>query len=169
MSTSRSDAVHEKWRESTEKFDYFILGVVGALCAYISQTYKPERIGLNPGTLDLLALLVLVLGAVFGFRRIEMTNLATMINQRVLHSNERRGALVSVVHKGPRVNTETGEVYTPEYASQEVAKLTKLIELHHPKLESAQRRAQRYYKLRNAFTLTGFLMLLSAKLYSAYV
>lgn len=169
MPTSRSDAVHEKWRESTEKFDYFILGVVGALCAYISQTYKPERIGLNPGTLDLLALLVLVLGAIFGFRRIEMTNLATMVNHRVLHSNERRGVLAKVVHNGPGMNTETGETYTPEHATQEIAKLSKLIDLLHPKLEFAQKRAQRYYKLRNAFTLTGFLMLLGAKLFSAYV
>ena len=90
MSTARSDGVHEKWRESTEKFDYFILGVVGALCAYISQTFKPERIGLNPGTLELLALLVLVLGAVFGFRRVEQVNLVTLVNYRILHANERR-------------------------------------------------------------------------------
>ena len=85
MSTARSDGVYEKWRESTEKFDYFILGVLGALCAYISQTYKAERLGLNPGTLDLLALLVLVLAAVFGFRRIEAVNQGSLINHRILH------------------------------------------------------------------------------------
>lgn len=168
MSTSRSDGVYEKWRESTEKFDYFVLGVLGALCAYVSQTYKAERLGLNPGTLDLLALLVLVLAAVFGFRRIEEVNLATRINQRILHANERRGVLVSVMQNGPGINTQTGQTYTPEYAASQVPQLTKQIKQLEPELEVAQENAQGYYRLRNAFTLVGFLMLVSAKLYAAY-
>ena len=169
MSTARSDGVYEKLRESTEKFDYFILGVVGALCAYISQTFKPERIGLNPGTLELLALLVLVLGAIFGFRRVEQVNLATLVNYRVLHANERRGVLVSVIQNGTGVNTETGAIYSPGFAAQEIPKIAEQLKQLQPKLASAQARAQLHYKLRNAFILIGFLMLLAAKLSSAYV
>ena len=168
MSTARSDGVHEKWRESTEKFDYFILGVVGALCAYISQTFKPERIGLNPGTLELLALLVLVLAAVFGFRRVEQVNLATLVNYKILQANERRGVLVSVIQKGTGVNTETGAIYTPEYAAQQIPGITEQLKQLQPKLASAQQRAQLHYKLRNGLILVGFLMLLAAKLCSAY-
>ena len=163
MSTARSDGVYEKWRESTEKFDYFILGVLGALCAYISQTYKAERLGLNPGTLDLLALLVLVLAAVFGFRRIEAVNQGSLINHRILHAYERRGVLASVTQNGSGINTQTGETYTPEYAASQIPLLSK------PQLQAAQKRALVHYQLRNGFTLVGFLMLLSAKLYSAYV
>lgn len=169
MPTSRSDGVHARWRESTEKFDYFILGVVGALCAYISQTYKVERLGINPGTLELLALLTLVLAAVFGFRRIEATLLSAAINHRILHSNERRGVLVSVARSGPGFNTETGQTYTPEYASEEIPRINEQLKQLQPKLIAAQKDALRQYKLRNAFTLIGFLMLLAAKVYSAYV
>lgn len=169
MSTARSDGEHKKWRESTEKFDYFILGVLGALCAYISQTYKAERLGLNPGTLDLLALLVIVLAAVFGFRRIEAVNLGTLINYQILHSNERLGVLASVTQNGSGINTQTGQTYTPEYAAGEIPQLTQQIEQLKPQLQATHERAQRYYQLRNGLTLVGFLMLLSAKLYSAYV
>lgn len=169
MSTDRSDIVYEKWRESTERFDYFVLGVLGALCAYISQTYKAERIGVNPGTLELLALLVLVLAAIIGFRRIEAVNQSNLINHRILHSYERRGGLVEVIQKGPGFNAQTGETYTPEYAKNKIAELSKKIALLQPELEDAQGRALKYYHLRNALTLTGFLMLLAAKLYSAYV
>ncbi|WP_428825194.1 hypothetical protein ACLIKD_11675 [Azonexus sp. IMCC34842] len=169
MSTARSDGVYEKWRESTEKFDYFILGVLGALCAYISQTYKAERLGLNPGTLDLLALLVLVLAAVFGFRRIEAVNQGTLINHRVLHAYERRGVLASVTQNGSGINTQTGETYTPEYAASQIPLLSKQIEQLKPQLQAAQKRTLIHYQLRNGCTLVGFLMLLSAKLYSAYV
>lgn len=169
MSTERSDGVYGTWRNSTEKFDYFVLGVLGALCAFISQTYKAERIGINPGTLELLALLVLVLGAVFGFRRIEAINQATLINHQILHSYEIRGGFVELIQKGPGFNAQTGETYTPAFAKIEIAKLNKKLEHLHPKIEEVQNRALRHYHRRNALTIIGFLMLLAAKLFSAYV
>ena len=168
MSTVRSDSVYEKWRESTEKFDYFVLGVLGALCAFISQTYKPDRIGINPGTLELLALLVLVLGAVFGFRRIEATNQTALISHKMLHANERRGVMVSVVQNGPGTNMQTGETYTPEFAQGEIENLTQQLNQLKPQVESAKKRAHNAYRLRNMLTFWGFLMLLAAKVFSAY-
>ncbi|MEZ5706341.1 MAG: hypothetical protein R3E56_14345 [Burkholderiaceae bacterium] len=44
MPTERSDKVYETYRQAVEKFDYFILGVTGALCAYISQVYKLAQV-----------------------------------------------------------------------------------------------------------------------------
>jgi hypothetical protein len=169
MSTSRSDSLYEQWRESTEKLDYFVVGVVGALCAYISQNYKPEQVGINPGTIELLALLILVLGAVFGFRRIEAANHCTSLNHRILYSNETRGALSEVIRGGTGINKETGEIYTPEYAAREIQVHTTMIAMLQPKIDSAKKKAMRSYRLRNAFTLVGFLLILAAKLYSAYV
>lgn len=169
MFTARSDGVYEKWRESAEKFDYFILGVLGALCAFILQTYKPDRIGINPGTLELLALLVLVLGAVFGFRRIEATTHATLLNHKMLHANERRGVMVSVTQSGNGTNTQTGETYAPEFAKKEIENLTRLLDQLKPQVESAKAQALKTYKLRNMLTFWGFLMLLAAKVFSAYV
>jgi hypothetical protein len=168
MSTARSDGVYEKWRESTEKFDYFILGVLGALCAFISQTYKPDRIGINPGTLELLALLVLVSGAVFGFRRIEATNQTSLINHKMLHANERRGVMVSIIQDGPKTNEQTGETYTPEFARNEIENLTQQLNQLRPLVESAKKQAHKAYKLRNRLTFWGFVMLLAAKVLSAY-
>jgi len=169
MSTERSDGVHEKWRESTEKFDYFILGILGALCAYISQSYKPEKLAINPGTVELLSLLIFVLASIIGFRRIETTNLATLINHQILHAHERCGALTSVLHNGPGFNSQTGQTYTPEYAQQEIPKLRKRIEQLSPHLHKVQEKAQRHYRVRNALMLLGFLTLLAAKVFSAYV
>lgn len=169
MSTERSDGVHEKWRASAEKFDYFILGVLGALCAYISQNYKPEKLAINPGTVELLALLILVLAAIIGFRRIEATNLATLINHQILHAHERRGVLTSVIHNGPRFNSQTGQTYTQEYAQQEIPELGKKIDQLTLQLHKVQQQAQRHYQVRNVLMLLGFLVLLATKVFSAYV
>ena len=91
MTTERSDKLRTTWRDSTEKFDYFILGVTGALCAFISQTYKPAKIGVNAGTLEVVALLILVLAVVASFRRLEKSLLTTATNHQELHAYEARG------------------------------------------------------------------------------
>jgi hypothetical protein len=168
MTTERSDALYKSWRESTEKFDYFMLGILGALCAYLTQGYKPDRIGLNPGTVEFVALLVLVLAAVLGFRRIEATNQATIINQRVLHANERRGVLTAIMHNGPKFNIQTGQSYSPEYAASQMPVLNSQIQSLEAQLERAEGKAFVSYRGRNVLTLVGFMLLLAGKIYSAY-
>ena len=169
MPTDRSDNLYASWRESTEKFDYFILGVICAMCAFISQTYKPAQVGMNAGTLELIALLVLVLASVVGFRRIERVLLVTMLNHRELHAYEARGAMVAKMSGGKTlINEATGPIYTPEAAAKRVSELTKTIEQLTVERVPVQAAALRSYKLRNAFTLIGFLLLLTARVLSAY-
>lgn len=168
MTTKRSDGLYESWRLSTEKFDYFILAVLGALCAYISQNYSPEKIGVNPGTIEFLSLLILVLSVILGFRRIEQTNQSLRLNHQLLHSYERRGNLSEVIEKGTGTNRGTGEIYTPEYAMQETVVLTSKIKTIEPLLKESQIKAKKYYNLRNYSMFLGFMLLIFAKLFSAY-
>lgn len=169
MPTDRSDKLYASWRESTEKFDYFILGIICAMCAFISQTYKPATLGVNAGTLELIALLVLVLAAVAGFRRIELTLLATMINHRELHANEARGGMVAKMGEQKNlINEATGHIYTPDAAAKRVAELTQAIEQLKVEKAPIKEAAFRSYKHRNGLMLIGFLMLLTARVWSAY-
>ena len=151
-------------------FDYFILGVISALCAFVAQGYRPAKLGLNPATLELVALLTLVLGAVAGFRRIEQTLMVTALNHRVLHANEARGAMVTKMQHGSTlINESTGQTFTPAQAIKRVEKLTATIDATQPELESAKIRALKQYKRRNALTLGGFLLVLFSRVWSAYV
>jgi len=45
--TERSLIAYENWKTSQEKFDYFILGVIGAFCAYVSQNITFSKLGVN--------------------------------------------------------------------------------------------------------------------------
>jgi hypothetical protein len=169
MPTDRSDKLHADWKASTEKFDYFILGVVCALCAFIAQGYKPAKLGINPSTLEFVALLVFVLAVVAGFRRIERTLQVTLLNHQVLHAYEARGGMVSKMSEGRTlINEATGQLFSPEQAQARVAELTKSIQELKPLLESAKARAHVYYTRRNGLSLTAFLLLLSARVWSAY-
>lgn len=95
MTTSRSDRVHDYWRQSSEKFDYFVTGITGALCAYISQTFNAEKISFSPNTLELLALLTLIASVFAGFKRIECVVETHKHNHGSLYLSELIGALTS--------------------------------------------------------------------------
>jgi hypothetical protein len=169
MTTERSDKVHSNWRESTEKFDYFILGIIAALCAFIGQGYKAAKLGINPNSLELIALLILVLAAIAGFRRIEQTLFVNLINYRVLQANEARGGMVAKLPEGRTIlNEATGQTYTPNQAMQRISKLTESIQSFEPQMDMAKKAALRQYNLRNYLTLIGFLMLLGSRVWAAY-
>jgi hypothetical protein len=169
MSTDRSDKVYETYQQAVQKFDYFVLGVTGALCAYISQVYKPAQIGLNPGTLELLALLLLVASAVAGFRRVENTTQVTSLNHQYLRAQEERGILTSMTNGGNLINESTGDILSPNMVAHKIQEATKAIPALRLRIENAQNEASRLYSVRNGLLFAGFSALVAAKVWSAYV
>jgi hypothetical protein len=68
----KSSAVaREAYREASQRFEYFILGVSVALVAYGGKTLETEKLGINPYTLEVAALLLFTASVVVGFKRIE--------------------------------------------------------------------------------------------------
>ena len=169
MTTERSDKVFDNWRQATEKFDYFVLGVTGALCAYISQAYKPTKLGFNPDTLELLALILLVCSAIVGFRRIERSIEVTLLNHRLLRANEERGVLVSKAQSGPLVNESTGDILSPQMVQQHIQEISAAMPKLRNQVDLASAAASRAYHTRNWLILVGFGVLMFAKVWSAYV
>jgi hypothetical protein len=62
------------YREGLQRFEYFIVGVSLALCAYVGQTLHPEKLGfLSAYTIEVVSLALLIVSAVAGFKRIGIT------------------------------------------------------------------------------------------------
>lgn len=170
MTTERSDKVYENWRQAAERFDYFVLGVTGALCAYLAQSYKPAKLGYNPGSLELLALMVLVFAAVAGFRRVEQTIVLSRLNHIFLRRNEERGVLTARSAAGqPIVNESTGEIVAPHQIPARIDALSKDLPAMQSKIDQVANSAHRWYGVRNWLILAGFALLVGAKVWSAYV
>lgn len=168
MTTDRSDKLYEASRDAQVKFDYFVLGVVGALCAYIGQAFHPSRLGFNPSTSELLSLLLFVGAAIAGFRRIESVNSLMRINSQYLRMQEERGTLAPTVGS-PVLNHSTGEVFSPDEVMAKIAALSEVIPKARASLESVGKTTLRMYKWRNGLLLVGFLVLLASRVWSAYV
>jgi hypothetical protein len=171
MSTERSDKVHETWRQSSEKFDYFVLGITGALCAYITQTFKFMKLGVTPNSLEFIAFLLLCLAAFAGFRRIEATVAVYRTNHILLRGGEKHGELTDnlSISTKPLINRATGEVIPRDVARANILAIRQT----EPELrELAERQATsagRWYTVRNWLLVAGFCALLSAKVWAAYV
>lgn len=168
MGTERSDKVYDTWRQANEKFDYFVTGLTGALCAYISQTYNPGKISLSPGTLELISLLILIFSVFSGFRRIEKTIQTHRYNHRSLYIAEQTGELVSNYSSGLAVNKNTGEVLTTAQIQERVRVLKEAKPEVDKFADDAASAAGFWYTIRNYSLLFGFLFLVASKVWAVY-
>ncbi len=168
MTTERSDKLFEASRDAQVKFDYFVLGIVGALCAFVGQSFEPSPLGWNPSTMELTALLLFVGSAVAGFRRIESTNQLMRMNSQYLRMQEEKGALKPTLGSSA-INHSTGEIYTPQQVVSKVAALAEIIPSFRGDIDKVGATTLRTYKFRNWLLLIGFLALLGSRVWSAYV
>lgn len=169
MSEKRSVIAYGYWKETSEKFDYYVTGLTGALCVYIGQTLQPQRISFSPNTLELLALLILVLSVFAGFKRIEKALLMYLYNHRYLHLNEKIGGLkLGLSNSQFAINEESGEVWNRESATEEIRRSANQLRELQPLMKAAQDATLYWYKLRNRLLFLGFPVLLIARILTAY-
>jgi hypothetical protein len=169
MTTERSDKLHESHRASGEKFDYFVLGATGAVVAYISQTFRPDKLAFAPNSLELVALLLLFAAAVAGFRRVEKVVEQLGGNYLYLRALEARGSLASTFTGAPLINHETGEVPSGDAVGTKIAALNGTIPRLGSQLDKVTAAALFWYKCRNSLLALGFLALVGSKVWAAYV
>ncbi len=73
MTEDRSFELFRSYSSMDVGLDRLLLGVSLAICGYLGQTVEFGRIGANVPTGNLLVMLLFVLSAVFGVRRLERT------------------------------------------------------------------------------------------------
>jgi hypothetical protein len=167
MSEKRSIIAFEHYREGEQRFEYFIAGVSTALCAYVGQTLQPQRFGLNPYTLEVLSVGLIVASIILSFKRIENGIWLGHLNHTLLHMGEIRGELGSA--KGqPIINRETGDVITPAQSTQTVTDIDKSLPNVVKQIKCVQAKILKYYRWRNWLLLCGFLGLFVSKVLVPY-
>lgn len=170
MTHERSDEAWHGWKESSEKFDYFMAGLCSALTAYVGQGFAPTRLGINATTLDVIALCFLCGSVVAAFKRIEMHVTALLANHRRLYHHESTGNLTAASQlTGPLLNKATGEFLSPSDALRRAEKHKTAAENVESKENSYAKKAAAAYRWRNRLLYTGFTLLVMARIWKAYV
>jgi hypothetical protein len=169
MPTPRSDSSHSYWRESAEKFDYFVTGVTGALTAYVGENIHPIRLGLNAPTVEVIALALLTGSVIYGFKRIEAMVHFQRLQTQQLYAQEARGSNLVATQSPAVINVSTGEVYTPKQLAERAEAFRVAGEKLEPIIEAAAVMGLRYYRWRNRLLVIGFITLVIARLLPAYL
>jgi hypothetical protein len=164
----RSLIAYEHWRESSQKFDYFMTGLSGALVAYIAETYSPQRIGWSPNSIELLSVFLLVASLVAGFKRIDYNVGAFKIMSQKLDAEEKLGSLTASMSNAPVLNVLTGEILTFTDIESKRAYYTQVISFSESKLKTWTDRSFKAYRLRNYLLVMGFSAIITSKIWLAY-
>ena len=165
--------VYERWHIATEKFDYFVTGGTGALCAFIAQTAQFGRLGVNPSSLELVALLTLIGSVVAGFMVIERMNDGTFYNHLQLFHESRARYLRFELDMNPAQNHFPDGVTGKPLSRRELEQAAKVNAANAQKLREAEGPAwaeiMRWQEWRNRLLAAGFFVLVAARVWAPYV
>jgi hypothetical protein len=157
--------------KAAEAFDYFVCGVAGAMFAYITKDYAPEKLALSFSLLTPLSLILLAGSLFSGLKRLEAAVTAKVANGKMLHAAEGVGEITCKLvtpQGGALVNTATGDIHTP---AELLARRDEL------RIECAQykRECERWsgigsswYKWRDWLLIAGFAAIFLAKVAQPY-
>jgi hypothetical protein len=169
MITDSDSKIFESWREASQKFDYFVAGLIGALVAFIGQSFKPVQIGINPGTLELFSLLILVMSFLASFKRIESNTeclrLAFELNRL---EDQVVGLLTTKESRTIAYSTQTGQPMTDVERETKIESLQTQYKVKNQSLNNSSNWAHRYYHWRNYLLIFGFVLLLVARVLKTY-
>jgi hypothetical protein len=170
MSEKKSLQAYEWWREANEKFDYFMAGISTALAGYLGQSFRPGQLGLSPDLLELLSVLAFVGAVLASLKRLESMVHGLRLNVDILEQGELAFQFADHIDQGTSVRIrETGKEV--DISRLQEAKIT------HEKLQKAAKetfekihvRALRWYRARTYFLVSGFLLLIGARIWHAYI
>jgi len=160
------------YREGLQRFEYFIVGVSLALCAYVGHTLHPEKLRfLSVYTIEVVSLALLILSAGVGLKRIESLVQTSRWNGHLLDAIEKRGAVMEAKpnSEGLIVVKYPGRLLTIEAAADWVHELNERIPVLHHMIEKETTKADSLYKWRNRLLLIGFCGLVLSKLLTPYL
>jgi len=166
----RSIISYEHYKEALQKFEYFLIGLIGIICGYVVQDYTPSKLDLNPSTLELISLLLFFSSFYLSIKRAENIIMGNRLNFQKLSKGEEKGALMEVINKGlPQLlNKETGEIMTYDEVNSKITLLTKeLIQLKNTS-DKVNNKIKTLYSWRYTFLYSGFILLIASKVWQAY-
>ena len=167
----RSDRVWESTHEASQKFDYFMAAMSAALTAFVAQGL-PSRPPRHWSTfLEAASAALLAVSVGFAVERLRANTTALLANHRWLYYNEAKGRLVALLAKGGGthlINESTGETFSLPEARQRVASLAQSVSQYENERERWDRKARRFYTVRDVALLLGLLLYVASRVATAF-
>ena len=168
--SEKADEVFGLSHKSSEKFDYFLCSVSGALFAYIAQTFTPQRLDNPFSALQTASLLFLAISFYAGIRRIQYRNAMIRENHVMLANAEHASKLTELLsNPGDSFrNKRTGKNEDRQTVQNQHQVYVDASNRAAATLQFVRTRAKRHGKAQVVFLLVGFLTIFSAKVLQPY-
>jgi hypothetical protein len=158
--------LYKHTREAAQRFEYFLLGISVALCAFIGQTLTPERLGYNAYTLQVASLVALIGSVVAGFKRVEVMIATSGLNHEIVARQVHRNRLL----KGePMFDERTGVAPNDFQRNYTASEINTVLQNLQKLLAATMARESRWFWWQKNLLATGFVGLLAAKIFQPYL
>jgi len=164
----RSLEAWKSWKDAQLKYDYYIVGLVAALFAYVGSNYVPQKIAFSQNTFELVSILFLALSLIVGIRRLEIDLVLQTITLKQCEAKEMRNAANKISAFGGSHNLDTGGFITVTDAEQRAKKMESAIEVLNNGFSEVSNRATWLFKIRNWALTLGFITLAASKIIGVY-
>jgi len=172
MAGDNRSLIESGYYQGLQRFEYFIVGISLALCAYVGHALHPEKLTfLSAYTIEVISLALLILSAGVGLKRIESLVQISRLNGQLLDAIEKRGAIMTAKpnFEGLIIVKYPGRLLTIEEAANWVRGLNDKIKVLHHMIENETTKAETLYKWRNGLFLTGICGLVLSKVLTPYL
>jgi hypothetical protein len=172
MSEERMKAF-DHYRTASQQFDYFVLGITGALVAYTIQHLQPQRLSLSPYGVEIGALSILIVSLLVGLKSIETLIELMKINIKRLEKQDSHSTLVKALAElrhDPLMVTRGGkmEIIDRQTATQMAQRLEVETDAFMEVEETLAIKGGRLYRVRNRLLILGFVLLAVSRVIEPY-
>ncbi len=169
--TDELKATYEHWKEAAQKLDYFLVGLSAAIVSFEVRDFHPDVIGMNPGTVELTGITLILASMAFGLRRLRafVSYLSRNHSRLILELDvERREAALAAYDRVEVVSDlKTGAPISREYIMEEVQRGRSLIDKERGEWSANARRLQRYHDGMSWCLVLGLLLIIGARVWKA--
>src|ERR1041384_769975 len=95
--------VFSEIRQATRRFDYFMVGAAGAICAYVGQNLHPQKLSYWPFKIESVSFLLLIASCYIGLLRIQTKIKSLKLEAEALSWSERLGAMQECLNNDPSI------------------------------------------------------------------
>ena len=149
MAGDNRSLVDSGYYQGLPRFEFFIVGVSLAQCAYVGYTLHPEKLTfLSAYTIEVVSLALVIFSAGVALKRIESLVQTSRFNGQLLDAIEKRGAVMATKPdaEGLIVVKYPGRLLTSEAAANWVRELNDKITVLHRMIETETTKAEGLYK-----------------------
>jgi len=170
MSHENAQLLYKAAQEAQQKFEYFLTGAIGAMFAYVVQTYTPQELDFSASTLEPISLVFFAVAFFLGLRRINF--LYHMLG--IGYEQAQASADAKEIEKALRQAEPYKETLSPQqdnYRKEWEMKRDwsrKRADSANPILEELDRKARLFYSCRNHLLIGGFVAMALARILEPY-